>query len=335
MRGAVKKTGPSVEKAPLKKGAVQSKTGLGDLSRSYWSHHRASFWGSCMRLLGTPAQTVMTSLVVAIALALPMTLLLTLDNVNQLGASWDANPKVSVYLNVKAKPAAIEQFISELESFTEVSEVKYLSPDDALNDFQSFSGFEGALNALEQNPLPPTVILSPKQDSMGVDDLQRLAERIEKDVIVDAVQMDMDWVRRLQEIMVLGKKIVTALAVLLSAGVLLVIGNTIRLAIENRRDEILVAKLVGGTDGFVRRPFLYSGGWYGFFGGILACLIVILSYMMIEPSVERLATLYQGSFKLRGLDIMSSIQLLLTSTLLGWVGAWVAVGRHLSLIEPK
>lgn len=334
MRGAVKKSNPPPEKVTLK-GAVQSKTGLGDRSRSYWSHHRTSFLGSCMRLLATPAQTLMTSLVVAIALALPMTLLMTLDNVNELGASWDANPKVSVYLNIRAKPTAVEQFISKLEAFTEVEKVEYLSPDDALADFQEFSGFEGVLNALEQNPLPPTVIISPKQGYMGVDDLRILSERIEGDAIVDAVQMDMDWVRRLQEIMVLGKKIVTALAILLSAGVLLVIGNTIRLAIENRRDEILIAKLVGGTDGFVRRPFLYSGGWYGFFGGVLACLIVAVGYMMIEPSVERLASLYQGNFRLRGLDFASAMQMLVTSTLLGWIGAWIAVGRHLSHIEPR
>lgn len=147
--------------------------------------------------------------------------------------------------------------------------------------------------------------------------------------------MDMEWVRRLRELMILGKKIVAALAGLLGLGVLLAIGNTIRLAIENRREEIVVAKLVGGTNSFVRRPFIYSGGWYGFMGGILACIIVSLGYWVLEGTVARLATLYQSDFELSGLGFAGNVQLLLTGIVLGWLGAWLAVGRHLATIEPK
>lgn len=317
------------------KGAVQSKTSIGDRFRSYRLHHRTSLTESFSRLVSTPMQTLMTSLVVAIALALPVTLLLALDNINTLGASWDSKPKISVYLNVRAKEKAIEQLLQSLSAMPEVDDVDYLAPDEALADFQRFSGFGSALEALEENPLPPTVVISPNALTVAPEDLAALAQRIKDTPIVDDVSLDMDWVRRLQEIMVLGQKVVLALAVLLGLGVLLAIGNTIRLAIESRRDEILVAKLVGGTDGFVRRPFLYSGGWYGLFGGVLACLIVLVGYSTIEPSVVRLASLYQSEFSLRGLEFVMVIKLLALSTMLGWLGSWFAVGRHLSQIEPK
>lgn len=320
---------------PAAKGASQSKTSIGDRFGSYRLHHQTSFIESFKRLVGTPVQTLMTALVVAIALALPVTLLLALDNINTLGSSWDSNPKISVFLNVRAKDKAIEQLLETVEGYPEVESVSYLSQDDALEDFQRFSGFGKALEALEQNPLPPTVIISPDMARIQAADLELLAKRIEGEAIVDDVSLDMDWVRRLQEIMVLGRRVVMALASLLSVGVLLAIGNTIRLAIENRRDEILVAKLVGGTDAFVRRPFLYSGGWYGLFGGVLACFIVALGYAVIEPSVARLASLYQSEFDLKGLGLESGVQLILLSTLLGWLGAWISVGRHIAQIEPK
>lgn len=317
------------------KGAVQSRTGMGDRARSYWAHHRNSLVDSYVRLLSTPVQTLMTSLVVAIALALPVTLLLALDNISALGESWDSNPKVSVYLNVRAQAPAIEQLIAQIKAYDEVEGLHYLSPDEALADFQKFSGFGAALDALEQNPLPPTLIVSPKTTMMDPEALEQLSARLSGHAIVDEVSMDMDWVRRLQEIMVLGRKAVLALACLLGVGVLLAIGNTIRLAIESRREEILVIKLVGGTNGFVRRPFLYSGGWYGLFGGLLAWVIVAMGYATIAPSVQRLAALYQSDFDLQGLEFGSGLQLLIVSTTLGWIGSWIAVGRHLSHIEPR
>ncbi len=320
---------------PGRQGAVQSKTGLADRCRSYWSHHRNSLIDSGKRLLATPAQTLMTSLVVAIALALPVTLLLALDNISELGASWDSNPKVSVYLNVRAKQQAIDQLLREIEAYPEVESLEFLSPQEALEDFQLFSGFGEALDTLEQNPLPPTIIVAPKMTAMEPHHLAALASRVRGEAIVEEVALDMDWVRRLHEIMMLGRKIVLVLATLLSIGVLLAIGNTIRLAIENRRDEILVIKLVGGTDGFVRRPFLYAGGWYGLLGGLFACVIIVIGYTVIEPSVLRLAALYQSDFLLRGLGVVAALQLLAISTALGWVGAWLAVGRHLRHVEPR
>lgn len=316
-------------------GAVQAKTSFADLTRSYWAHHRVSFFSSCGRLLSTPVQTLMTSLVVAIALALPATLYIALNNVQQLGDSWDANPKISAYLHPRAKEQAIEDFIRELKKWNEINDVEFLTADQALEDFKLRSGFGETLNELDENPLPPTLIISPTVAASDPDTLKLLGDRLVKETLIEDVSLDMEWVRRLREIMILGKKIVVALAALLGLGVLLAIGNTIRLAIENRKEEIIVTKLVGGTDGYVRRPFMYTGAWYGFFGGILACVIVALGYLSINQSVRRLAELYHSNFQLEALGLHGNLILLAAATLLGLLGALLAVSRHLSQIQPR
>ena len=338
VKGGASRTDTRKKNLPVEKpgpGAVQAKTSFSDKSRSYWAHHRTSLIGSLRRLLSTPVQTLMTSLVVAIALALPATLFIGLSNVQELGDSWDSNPKISVYLNSRAKETAIEQFIQKLEKYNEIKSVDYLSAEQALLDFQAHSGFGQTLSELDENPLPPTLIISPTNAASQPHVLQQLGDRLLEEALVDDVSLDMEWVRRLRELMILGKKIVIALAALLGLGVLLAIGNTIRLAIESRRDEIVVAKLVGGTDGFVRRPFMYSGAWYGFFGGVLACAIVGAGYLSINDSVQRLAALYQSGFQLQGLGMQGNAVLLGAATLLGLLGSWLAVGRHLSKIEPQ
>ena len=282
-----------------------------------------------------PLQTIMTSLVVAIALALPTTLFIAINNVQTLGNSWDANPKISVYLHLRAREKAIEQFQTELQARGDIKEVLYISPDEALQSFQSMAGFGNALEMLEQNPLPPTLVITPMSVANSPAALAGLADDIGKHRLVESVDMDMDWVRRLREIMVLGKKIVTILASLLGLGVLLALGNSIRLAIESRRDEIVIVKLVGGTNGFVRRPFLYTGAWYGFFGGALAVLLVYLGYQSLAESVANLAAAYQSEFTLEGLGILDNLSLITASSFMGLFAAWLAVGKHLGEIEPK
>lgn len=316
-------------------GAKQTKTSVSDKSRSYWMHHRASLTSSVSRLLAAPLQTLMTSLVVAIALALPATLLLALNNFQQLGDNWDANPKLSVYINIKAREPAIESLVKNLQNRADVARVEYYTPEQVLADFQLNSGFGEALTSLDDNPLPATLVISPKATAMDPSSLRTLADAIASEAIVEEVVYDMDWVRRLREIMVLGETIVLALASLLGLGVLLAIGNTVRLAIENRREEILVSKLVGGTNAFVRRPFLYTGGCYGLLGGVLAAFIVVVAYWAISGSVYRLAQLYQSDFQLAGLGFSGFLALAALGALLGWLGAWLAVARQLSKIEPS
>lgn len=317
------------------RGASTSHTSFGQKFKSWRQHHRISAASSLLRLAGTPLQTIMTSLVVAIALALPTTLFIAINNVQSLGDSWDANPKISVYLHLRAREAAITAFQDELAKRPDIKSVEYISPDEALRGFQNMAGFGNALDLLEQNPLPPTLVITPTKAASLPAQLSALANSLEGHTLVEAVDMDMDWVRRLREIMVLGKKIVTILASLLGLGVLLALGNSIRLAIENRRDEIIIVKLVGGTNGFVRRPFLYTGAWYGFFGGMLAILLVALGHQSLAESVASLAAAYQSGFALEGLSFSDNLSLLAASTFLGLFSAWLAVGKHLNEIEPR
>ena len=331
-KGGVKKGARPVKS---KAGAAQTKIRLTDVSNSYWRHHGESLAGSFYRLVSTPITTLMTALVVAIALALPAVLLLALGNIQQLGKTWDANPKISLYINLRAKDAAITQLTVRLRANPELANVVYVSREQALTNFQQLAGFGSALNALDENPLPASFEITPSMQALQVGRLTSLAQELEADAIVDQAIVDMDWVRRLLELMALGKKIVYSLACLLAFGALLAIGNTVRLAIENRRDEIVVAKLVGATDSFVRRPFLYTGMWYGVFGGGCACIIVISGFSLIDGSVERLVALYNGNFSLSGLGLIGVVKLLVLSSLLGLGGAWLAVSRHLADIKPN
>lgn len=320
---------------PPARGASQSRTGLGGRLLGWWAHHQQSARSSFMRLLAAPLQTLMTALVVAIAMALPATLMVALNNVQRLGDQWDSSPKITAYLHLRAQPAAIEQLQETLAQLPQVQGQQYISPAQALKDFQVQSGFGDVLKVLDDNPLPPTLVISPTADAVSPEQLQQLVDRIAQEPIVEQVEIDLDWVRRMQALMALGQQIVMGLALLLSLGVLLALGNTIRLAIENRRDEIVIVKLVGGTDGFVRRPFLYTGAWYGVFGGILACVLVSIGFAFLAEPVRSLAGSYQSDFRLRGLGADGVASLLAISGVLGLMGAWLAVSRHLSEIEPR
>lgn len=317
------------------RGALQSRTRFADVWQAWRQHHRASALDSFGRLADTPLQTLMTALVVAIALALPATLLLALGNVQRLGERWDASPKITVFLKSGSQEVAINRFRDALEGMAETAELEYISPDQALQSFQAQSGFSDALAALENNPLPPTLVVTPTPAVVAPAQLDALRQRIASDALVDDVSLDMDWVRRLNAIMTLGKQLVMGLAGLLGLGVLLVIGNTIRLEIESRREEIVVIKLVGGTDGFVRRPFLYTGFWYGVLGGLLACLLVSVGVASLGGPVRALAATYQDTFALHGLGFVGCVALIASCIGLGLMGAWLAVGRHLSAIEPR
>nr|WP_246125022.1 permease-like cell division protein FtsX [Exilibacterium tricleocarpae] len=306
---------------------------MADRFGAYFSHHRTTAIESLVRLLATPVQSLLTWLVVAIALALPTVLYLGLVNIERLGDGWQGSPKLSVFLHQRASDEAIQKVSDYLLTKPEVAVVDYISATQALDEFQAYSGFGEVLETLDSNPLPGVLVVQPEA-AVTAAQLQALSEELRAHAVVDDLRLDLDWVRRLQQIMALGQRLVLALGGLLALGVLLAIGNTIRLAIENRRDEIVVVKLVGGTNAFVRRPFLYTGWWYGVGGGLLAWVVLGLGLWGLSGPVAQLAELYQSDFRLQGLGWPASVYLVAGSGLLGWCGAWVAVGRHLGAIEP-
>lgn len=320
--------------SPRTGGAKSYSAGAADRWQAYLGHHQYSAKDSLQRLLATPLQSLLTWLVIAVALALPGALFVGLGNLQDLGERWDGAPQLSVFINPRAKTAAVTKLQQKLEEKSAVMSVTYISPEQALADFEANSGLGGALRALDSNPLPPALVVVPDFNASPLA-LAELGRELDAMPLVDEVVFDQAWVERLHEILRLGASLSLVLGVLLALGVVLVIGNTIRLAIENRRDEIVVIKLVGGSDSFVRRPFLYTGLWYGVGGGLLALLLLTMAMAWLSGPVASLAQLYGSGFRLEGLGLLNSMKLLLLACLIGWLGAWLAVGRHLSAIEPR
>lgn len=286
------------------------------------------------RLFGTPISTLMTVAVIGIALALPVSLQVLLQNAQFVTKGWDGAAQISLFLKDGMTPKQIETLGSLVERRREVGRVEIVSSEAAMKEFREHSGFGEALDALEENPFPSVIIVYPKADYDRIEIVEALLADFKKLSGVELAQLDMQWVRRLYAIMDIGRRGVVILGSLLALSVLLIVGNTIRLAIENRREEIEVIKMVGGTDAFVRRPFLYTGFLYGLFGGILSWALVSLALWLLSGPVNQLATLYQSEYRLAALDMDTSLVLLGSSVLLGLAGAWLAVGRHLSAIEP-
>lgn len=300
----------------------------------YFIHHRKVARDSAERMWRTPVASLMTWTVMGVALALPVALLLLLTSLQGVSAGWESGARVTAYMKLDASLEQTRELASEIETDGRVAELELVDRDRALAEFRASSGLDDALDYLEENPLPHTLLVTPEESARTAEGVAGLVTFIEGMDSVERVQVDLGWLQRLNAMTDLLARAVWALAILLAAAVVLVIGNTVRLSIESRRDEILVAKLVGGTDGFVRRPFLYTGAWFGLGGGVVAWIMLQLSLWWLSGPVERLAGLYRSDFSLNALSIDAAVALIIAAMLLGWLGAWVAVKRHLDDIEP-
>ncbi|MBO6849790.1 MAG: cell division protein FtsX [Marinobacter sp.] len=316
------------------KGANQSRSPLQQQAESYLVHHRKVARDSAERLWRTPVASMMTWTVMGVALALPVALLLLLTSLQGVSAGWESSARITAYLSDSVTLDDARALQAEAQADSRVLEVELIDKDQALAEFRASSGLNDALDYLEGNPLPHTLLVTPDEASRTAGGVETLVTRLRGMNGVDRVQVDLGWLQRLNAMTDLLARAVWALALLLAAAVVLVIGNTVRLSIENRRDEILVAKMVGGTDAFVRRPFLYTGAWFGLGGGVVAWVLLQLSLWWLSGPVERLAGLYRSDFSLNGLTFDGALALLIVAMLLGWLGAWVAVKRHLDAIEP-
>ncbi|WP_226664192.1 permease-like cell division protein FtsX [Microbulbifer aggregans] len=314
-------------------GAVTARTGAGDRLRSWLGHHREMSREAWRRFFASPMSSGMTALVIAIALALPAALQLGLTNFQRAVAGWDGQPQISVFVHKRAKEAAVQSFAEELRANTLVAGVTYISPEEALAEFQQASGLGDALAGMDSNPLPAVLLVRPAGSDSAA--LEALATKLRESALTDSVVLDMAWVQRLAQLTELGRRLSLGLACLLALGVLLVVVNSIRLHIENRREEILVVKLVGATDAFVRRPFLYTGLCYGLAGGLIAWLLVSIGVWLLAGPVGGLANLYGSGFRLQGPGFTYFAGLAGGAALLGLSGAWMAVARHISAIQPR
>ncbi|KAF3981493.1 MAG: cell division protein FtsX [Methylococcales symbiont of Hymedesmia sp. n. MRB-2018] len=310
-------------------------SGFSDKSQAYLHIHLHALFSSLGRLCRNSFTSLMTIVVMAIAISLASGFYLLLANMQQLTANIEASNQISLFLKSGVSDRAGEQLVQQIRKNTQLDKVVLISKKQALKEFKDYSGFGNALDVLEINPLPVVIQILPKNTLNDLQSLEQLLIELEQLAQVDFSQMDMQWVERLQSIMQIMQRGAILLSGLLSLAVLFITGNTIRLELQNRQDEVQIAKLVGATHSFIQRPFLYTGFWLGFIAGIMACLLVALMIMMIQNPIENLSILYDGAFNLLFLNLTETLVLLAMTSLLGILGAWGVLHYQLQQIKPE
>ncbi|WP_295403166.1 permease-like cell division protein FtsX [uncultured Thiocystis sp.] len=305
-----------------------------DLPGIWLGQHLQSAMATLRRLLETPLPTGMTVAVIGISLALPAALYVLADNLRTMAGGWDQTAAISLFLQYETNDGDANRVAADLRGWPEIAQVQMITREKALDEFRALGGFEEALEQLKNNPLPVVLAIYPRTEHSPPAQLETLQTKLLELPEVDFARMDTLWLQRFQAILDLIQTGVLLLGGLLGMGVLLIVGNTIRLEILNRRIEIEIMELVGATAAFIRRPFLYAGAWYGLLGGLTAWLLVTLAILLLQGPVSRLASLYRSEFPLSGLGLSAMGIILMGSVLLGLVGSWIAVNRHLRGAEP-
>ncbi|MFZ5699037.1 MAG: permease-like cell division protein FtsX [Pseudomonadota bacterium] len=311
-------------------GASVVELGWRDRFGAALEHHQASARAALQRMLGNWITALMTALVIAVALSLPAMLYVVLDNLRTLSGHIEAQAQISLFMKLDVDENAQRQLAARIARRADVAQVEVITRDAALAEFREHSGYVEVLKMIDGNPLPGVVIVLPKT----VTEAAALRTALAREPQVDIAQLDSAWLQKLAAMLAIGERLVQALAVAFALVVLLVVVSTIRLAIEGRREEILVVKLVGATDAFVRRPFLYTGLWFGLAGAVAAVALVGALVWWVAAPVATLVNLYGSTFALTGLGFTGSVVLVLAGASLGLGGAWVAVARHLRDVEP-
>jgi cell division transport system permease protein len=301
---------------------------------AYFERHAQTFVGSLGRIAQQPIAAFMTMAVIAVALALPLFLNLLLQNARVATGNLNEAFNLSVYMDKKAGATRVQAVAKQLRSKADVAGLKVITADEAMAEFRKDSGFGKALDALTDNPLPDTLIVTPTLVASTPDGTERLRAAIAAIPDVQSVQIDTEWIKRLHAILGILRQVVLLTGGLLALGIVLIVSNTIRLDILNRRAEIEVMKLVGASDGFARRPFLYSGIWYGLGGGLLALILVATAARLLAAPIEQLARLYGSAFRLGGLGTLLGIEVLGLAVALAWLGSWLSATQHIRAIEP-
>jgi cell division transport system permease protein len=300
---------------------------------AYFLHHLQSLVFSLGKIYKAPTTTIMTVAVIGITLSLPSGFYLFLKNIEAMSGDLSSSTQITLYLDLKTSQEAARKLSKKLTSREAIQETEFITRDTALKAFRESSGFGKSIDTLSNNPLPHTIIVIPRSDRDKFQ-IKNLLNSLQSLPEVKIAKLDTEWLERLFTILEIAKRAVGIITLLFAFAVLLIIGNTIRLDIQNRYQEIIVTKLIGATNAFIRRPFLYGGIWYGLFGGIISWLIVELGYFAISGPLGRLNQLYQAELDIVTFSFQDFIILITSSTLLGLAGSWVAVAKHLNQIEP-
>jgi cell division transport system permease protein len=296
-------------------------------------HHARVLFDSVGRMWRNPIGTLLTAAVIGITLALPTGLHVLMTNLAAVSYSWEGTLQASVFLKDSVSESDGRALASEIGARPGVRETRYVSRQQSLEEFRSLSGFGEALDLLPDNPLPAVIVVFP-EPSLGAEQAEQLLTRLRDEAAAEQVTLDQQWLQRLYALLDLFQRVVLMIAGVLAAAVIVIVGNTIRLDIEARREEIMVMKLVGASRAFIRRPFLYTGFWYGLTGALLALVLVGVAMLAISGPTAQLSTLYDGGYQVLGPGTGAILAVLAAGVGLGWAGALWTVSRHLSKIEP-
>ena len=302
---------------------------------SIWlTRHASTSVGALGRLSRQPFASLMIILVIGVTLALPAAINVIVKNVQSVSSSWNNALDFSVYLKQAVSVTEAENLAQLIRQRADIESVELITSEQALAEFKQQSGFGEALDQLGENPLPHALVVRPGPGNTGAS-LTLLQEEIGNLPETELVQVDTEWVQRFHAILDIVRQAIAIGSALLGMAIVVIIGNTIRLDIENRREEIEVTKLIGASNAFVRRPFLWTGFWYGLLGGAFALLLVQYGLYLLKEPVTRLAGLYQGNVSVAALGAAESSAILGMAVFLGLFASWVTAARHMRRIEPR
>ncbi len=319
-------------KAPRVAGAARFTRGF---SFTAWrEQHLYGMFSSLGYLWRRRRATLLTVAVMGLALLLPLLLQVLLRNLEGFGSGLRDAREMSAFLAPRLADADVQEARDEVRSISGVQDVRIRTPADALDELRSLDGFAGAATLLDDNPLPHVLLVTPRAD-LDAGAVRALARKLDSNERVEFVQYDLAWRDRLDRVLALARRLVLLAGVLFALAALLVVGNTIRLDVAARANEIAVVQLLGGTDGFVRRPFLYAGLWYGLAAGLVALIAAFTVLWLVREPALALAANYAEGFALRGVSLPLAVATLAGGAMLGWLGAWAACGSWLARGRPR
>ena len=303
--------------------------------QTWLKQHAHAFFFSLGQYIKNPINNILTTVVIGISLAFPAGFYVFLNNIQIMSANWDKTIEINLFLDTTINEQRANDFANRILKRDDIAQTILIKKDEALAEYKKLSGFEDALNVLNENPFPNVILVRPVSKNINEVKTKKLIGDLEIMPEIDNLQYDNTWIKRLVHIIDIVKLVILMLSTLLAIAVLLIIGNTIRLSIYNYRHEIEITKLFGGTDSFIQRPFLYTGVWYGVFGSTIAWFLIAVSIQILNEPIKNLSALYASNFNLTGLGITNTLRLFAIGILLGLFGSWVSVKRHLDAIEAN
>jgi len=303
--------------------------------KTYFTRHLQVLFSTLGDMRRTPMTSLNTITIVAITLLLPCLLYITVKSAQSLSSNWQGRPQISIFLEQQLDDQVAQLIFDEIRFHPNIAVAEMVMPDQALDEFRSLSGLDFEINFLDKNPLPTSIVVMPSDKNIDSQSLLELKTQLEKIDGIDKIRLDLDWTDRFNAILQAFTKIASLLSGLLGLALILIVGNTIKLLVLNRRPEIEITKLVGGTNIFVRRPFLYYGALFGFIGSCITLALLFIAATLIREPMDNLSSLYQQSALIHHLNSVEIAVIIAVGTLLGWLAARWSVAQHLRNIQPQ